>query len=170
MLAYDSAVLYDTPDFAYDGDAISRIALTIKEAIYRELKFGPVLGGLASSVRLDLRNSPPLRVPEDYPCVVFRRVTESEDNRVNFFRSRCEFEVIGTRGDGDELERIAGLLADFFGGVARTVGAFASDGTPDPGGGLRLKGLHVSTVDASSPELAESAVVLPFLFTGVRGA
>ena len=81
-LAYDAPLAYDSPAYTYDGEALA-VLLGIKEALYRELRFGGALEGLLdpSRVKLDMRQEV-ASSRDAYPYLVFRRVTSSEDNRV----------------------------------------------------------------------------------------
>lgn len=155
------------------------MAISIKEALYREIKYkmcgvGGVLYGLVSATRikLDMRNSPTTKTDAEYPWIVFRRITESENNQVNYSRNRIEIEVIGlrssaTKGD-DLLEQIKDIIKDYFKDQTRTWGQFTSTGTPDAATGLRMKGIFMNAVEGFNQDMDEKAHILVFLFTYLR--
>lgn len=126
-----------------------------------------------TNIKLDMRNTPSIgRTDADYPAIVFRRVTSSENNQVNYARERIEIEIIGLRSSStvgdDTLESIREILLNHFSGIQRTWGKFLADGTADPTGGLRLHCNYISTVEGFSQELDEKAHILIFLFNYLR--
>lgn len=149
--------------------------MTIKDAVYRELRFGGVLAGLVdgANIKQDLRNEvDEARDEGSYPIVVFRRVTSPEDNQVKFASARIEIELIGlvssaTKGD-DLLEQAREAIIDHFAGKHATWGKFEADGTADPDGGLRMKAVYVDTVDGFSEELDEKIQLVLFDFSYLR--
>jgi hypothetical protein len=168
-LLYDTPIAYDTPDYTYDGFAVEGL-LTIQEALYRELKFGPALLGLVPAARVKLDARADAETGGAYPWVVFRRITSSEHNRVRLARERWEIELIGSlseAGADDLLQAAQEALLDHFAGKHRTWGSFTPEGE-ESDNGLRMKCLHVSTVELIDDALAEKAHVLIFLFTYVR--
>lgn len=143
--------------------------LSIKDAIYRELRFSDVLSGLmdVSRVKLDMRPEVD-SLRESYPYVVFRRVTSAEANDVRYVRERWEIEVIGRTAQADTLDAISEALADHFGGRRRTWGQFTSDGSPQEGTGLKMKSLHLDTVELEDRTVGELAHIVILLFSYVR--
>jgi len=154
--------------------------LPIKDAIYRELRFGPVFNGLMdgaafrrANIKMDMRSVPSAtKADADYPYVVFRRISRTELTQVSYDRERIEIEVIGLQGSatkGDELlEGMENALIDRFGGKSGRWGAFTTDGTPDPTGGLPMKGIYLTSNDGYTGELHEKSRVLVFLFAYLR--
>ena len=154
--------------------------MTVKEAIYRELRFGLCAGPLSgvlspAKIKLDMRGSPSRQKLEtDYPFLVFRRVREAEDNQVKYAEDRYEFELIGLRSSaavGDDLlETVKDAVKDYFMGKTRTWGAFSPTGTPYPTQGVRASAHYQGCTEGFSPELTEKAHLLSFAFRYVRGA
>ena len=163
---YDSSILYDAPFLTYDGATVAFAELPVKDALYRELQYGAVLSGLVpqSNIKLDMRNTP----DRLYPFVVFRRITSSE-NVVRYVRERVEIEVIAARSQEALLDDIRDALLAEFAGQQKTWGQFTSDGVPDPETGLRMRCLHVSTVEGYSNDLQEKTHIHIFLFSYIRG-
>lgn len=152
--------------------------MTIKEAVYREIRFGlcgsgGALDGLVSGtkVKLDMRNTV-TSTESDYPFILFRRVTSSEDNQVNYAREQIELQVIGLRASatkGDSLlEEIREAILDEWMGTHKTFGAYTANGVADPTGGLRLRCQYLSTEEGFDADLQEKAHVLNFSFTYLR--
>lgn len=154
--------------------------MTIKDCLYRELRYrlcgsSGALNGLVSPdhVKLDMRNTiTSSKSPAEYPWIVFRRITESENNLVSHARERFEIEIIGLRSSptkGDALlEQIKDAIKDHFKGKHKTFGKFTSDGTADPGGGLKLKCQYVDTVEGFDAELEEKALITIWFLTYLR--
>ena len=173
VLTWDSDVIYDSPDYTWDGYFLGDNPLTIQEALSRELRYGEALDGLVDpgNVHMEMRLSA-TRDPSAYPAVIFRRITSSEDNRVRYARERWEIEVIGQltnpdTGD-DALEAIKESLLEQFAGKHRTFGAFDSDGTENPYTGLRMKCFHVNTLEFIDEDIDEKAHIHIFVFTYIR--
>lgn len=149
--------------------------MTIKDAIYRELCFGPALRGLvdASQIKQDMRGEvDALRKEGSYPIVIFRRVVSSERNDVRAAQERIEIELIGlqssaSKGD-DLLEKIREAIIDYFEGKRMTWGKFDANGTPDPNGGLRIAARYVNTIEGFSEEMDEKVQILLFDFSFIR--
>lgn len=108
----------------------------------------------------------------DYPWVIFRRITESEDNRIPYARERFEIEIIGLRSSatkGDAiLEPIKNAIKDHFKGTIKTIGKFTADGTPDPDGGIRVKSRYVDTVEGYDQTLKEKSLIMIFFLSYIR--
>lgn len=156
------------------------MSLTIKDALYRELRYGvcgvggPLHGILdPANIKLDMRNVPSATKSDaEYPWCIFRRVTESEDNQVNYDRARIEIELVGlrssaTKGD-DLLEQMKDIVKDYFKNQTKTWGQFQEDGTPDATTGLRMKGIYLSGTEGFSGELDEKVHLLIFSFNYLR--
>jgi hypothetical protein len=149
--------------------------MSIKDAIYRELRYSPVLMGLVdgSNIKLDMRSDvDALRQESSYPIVIFRRVISTEHNGVRVAQERIEIELIGlqssaTKGD-DRLEQIREAIINYFAGKRLTWGKFDANGNADPSGGLRMTARYVNTVDGFSEELDEKVQILLFDFSFVR--
>lgn len=154
--------------------------MSIKVSLYRELRFGlcgagGVLENLVSpaNVKQDRRNTPPSdRQESNYPYLLFRRVTASEDNDVDYARERIEIEAVGlfssaTVGD-DRLEDIREALASHFSGRRRTIGQFRADGTPDAAEGVTVACNYVSTVEGFDEDYQEKAHIHIFIFHLLR--
>lgn len=149
--------------------------MTIKDAIYRELCFGPVLQPFTngSHVKQDMRSEvDAMRKEGTYPIVIFRRVVSSERNDVRAAQERIEIELIGlqssaAKGD-DFLERMREAIIDHFEGKRRTWGKFDAEGNPDPTGGLRMAARYVNTIEGFSEELDEKVQILLFDFSFIR--
>lgn len=154
--------------------------MTIKDALFREFKFGlcgpgGALDGLVAQdhIKLDTRGTPSqTRAESDYPWIIFRRITNTENNQVRYSRERIEVEIIGllssaTKGD-DLLETIQTAIRDHFSGLSDRWGAYNEDGTPDPDGGLPMKGIYLSTIEDFTEDPHEKAQVMIFLFAFLR--
>lgn len=149
--------------------------MTIKDAIYRELRYGPVLTGLVGgeNIKQDMRSDvDAARQEGNYPIVVFRRVVSTEDNSVRAAQERIEIELIGlqssaAKGD-DLLEQIREAIIDHFEGKRMTWGKFDADGNPDPDGGLRMSARYVNTAEGFSEDLDEKIQILLFDFSFIR--
>jgi hypothetical protein len=150
--------------------------MTIKDALYRELKYGPALVGLVSpsNIKLDMRNSVSSTKSESaYPYVLFRRITSSENNQVRVAGERFEIEAIGLRSSGqsgdDTLEAIrTALLNAYVTGKGAKWGAYDEDGTPNPSQGVGLKCHYISTVEGYSEDFEEKSHIHIFRFTFLR--
>lgn len=149
--------------------------MRIKDAIYRELRYGTVLTGLVSggNIKLDMRSSVnATRSESAYPFVVFRRVSGTEDNQVRAADERIEIEAIGLRSSAnvgdDKLEQIRDALIDHFAGKHKTYGKFDANGNADPTGGLKLSARYVNTVEGFSDDLEEKVQILLFDFAYIR--
>jgi len=142
--------------------------LTIQEALFRELKFGPAIAGVVpgSHVRLDAR--PEAETGGPYPWVVFRRITSSEDNAVRLARERWEIEVLGNFADDALLQAASDAILDRFSAKHQTWGQFTADGDASTGTGLRMRAHHISTVELMDDALSEKSHLLIFRFTYVR--
>ena len=149
--------------------------MSIKDAIYRELRFGPVLTGLVDGTKIkqDMRSDvDALRKEGSYPIVIFRRVINTEQNDVRIAQERIEIELIGlqssaTKGD-DALEQIREAIMNYFAGKRVTWGKYDANGAPNPNGGLRMTARYVNTVDGFSEEMDEKVQILLFDFSFVR--
>jgi hypothetical protein len=149
--------------------------MSIKDAIYRELRYGPVLTGLVDGAKIkqDMRSDvDALRQEGSYPIVIFRRVINTEQNKVHVAQERIEMELIGlqssaTKGD-DRLEQIRETIINYFAGKRMTWGKYDANGTPNPNGGLRMSAHYVNTVDGFSEEMDEKVQILLFDFSFVR--
>lgn len=160
-LIYDADIVYDTPLYTYDGDLIEQISFTIKDAIYRELKFGTT-AELFADVLLDTR-----LIAGSLPVVTFRRITSSEINEIGYARDRFEIEIVAD--PADDVETLREAVLDAFAGKFRTLGAYNEQGTPDATVGLRAKALHVGTVEGYDERTRETYSILIFLFSYLRG-
>lgn len=152
--------------------------MTIKTALYRELKYnlcgsGGALYGLVSSsrVKLDMRTNVD-RTEANYPWIIFRRVTEGENNFVEYAGERFEIEIIGLRSSatkGDTLlEQIKDAIKDHFKGTHKTIGKYTANGTADPTGGLKVRARYFDTVEGFDETLEEKAHIMIFFFTYIR--
>ncbi len=147
--------------------------IDIKTALYRELRFGPTLAGLMdqTKIKLDMRLEPTTKTDAEYPEIVFRSVTQLE-NQVQYVRERVEIEIIGLRSStttGEaKLEQIRTAIMDEFPWQTKTWGKYAADGTPDPNGGLRLQCMFINKVEGFNSEFDEKVYILMFLFTYLR--
>lgn len=149
--------------------------MSIKDAIYRELRYSPVLTGLVDgkNIKQDMRSDvDALRQENSYPIVIFRRVVSTEHNSVRVAQERIEIELIGlqssaTKGD-DRLEQIRETIMNYFAGKRLTWGKYDANGNPDPSGGLRMTARYVNTVDGFSEELDEKVQIMLFDFSFVR--
>ena len=149
--------------------------MSIKDAIYRELRYGSVLTGLVSGTQIkqDMRSDiDASRQEGNYPLVIFRRVINTEHNAVCVSQERIEIELIGlqsssTKGD-DLLEQIREAIIDYFAGKRVTWGKYDENGNPDPNGGLLMTARYVNTVEGFSEELDEKVQVLLFDFSFIR--
>lgn len=154
--------------------------MTTKEVLYREIRYGLCGSGGAlenllagDHVKMDLRPEvSETRSESDYPWLIFRRVSESEDNQVQYQRERIEIELIGlhasaTKGD-DLLEQIKDAIKDHFMGKRKTWGKFDENGNADANGGEKLKAFYVDTVDGYSEGLDEKYQIMIWIFTRVR--
>ncbi len=168
MPAYDFPVAYDTPLLAYDGDLLVAVALRIKDALSRELKFN-VLVGLVDpdNIRLDMQLHASSD-KSDYPFVLFRRITSSEDNRIRYARERIEIEVVGRHLDpnagDDQVEAICDAILRAFAGKHRTWGKFNADGTPNNAIGLRMRCRHINTIPDNDDEEVAQLIILMFTY------
>jgi len=153
--------------------------MTIKDALYREFKYGlcgigGVLHGLVDPTRVKhyLRNRPSAtKKSTEYPYIVFRRVTKSQ-NKVRYTRERVEVEIIGLQADSkvgdDMLEQIEEILITYMDDTTKKWGQFTSSGTPDSTQGLGMTCRHISSVEGYSPEMDEKAHILIFAFYYLR--
>lgn len=152
--------------------------MTTKECLYRELRYGLCAGALSGLVAgdhiaMDLRPTPSAQRSEsDYPWLIFRRVTEGEDNQVAYQRERFEIVLIGlhessTKGD-DLLEQVKDAIKGHFAGKRKTWGKFDANGNADSGGGVKLKCVYLDTADSFSDDLDEKVQIMQFIFTRVR--
>lgn len=149
--------------------------MSIKNAIYRELRYGPALSGLVDGkcIKQDMRSDvDAARQEGSYPLVIFRRVINTEQNDVRLSQERIEIELIGlqssaAKGD-DLLEQIREAIIDHFAGKRMTWGKYDDSGNPDPSGGLRMTARYVNTVDGFSEEMDEKVQILLFDFSFVR--
>ena len=149
--------------------------MSIKDAIYRELRYGAVLTGLVDgkNIKQDMRSDvDSSRQEGSYPIVIFRRIINTEHNRVRAAQERIEIELIGlqssaAKGD-DLLEQIREAIIDYFAGKRLTWGKFDASGNPDPNGGLRMTARYVNTVEGFSEEMDEKVQILLFDFSFVR--
>lgn len=151
--------------------------MTIKDAIYRELKYnlcgsGGLLDGLvaADHVQLDVRpDIDANKDPADYPWVIFSRASETGDNKVGYTRDRYVIEVIGLLYDADKgdalLEQVKGILKRFFRGKMKTIGKYTAAGVADPNGGLKLACEYINTVEGYDHEDREKMHMLQFAFS-----
>ncbi len=123
-------------------------------------------------VKLKARSGPTQKTDDEYPWIIFRRITENENNQVKHAGPRVEISIIGLRGSatkGDDLlESIKDTLKDYFMDKTKTWGKYAADGTPDPSGGLRMRAYYISTVDDWVEELDETAQTMIWRFTYLR--
>jgi hypothetical protein len=122
-------------------------------------------------IKLDMRNEPPNKTDADYPAIVFRTVTQME-NQVQYVRERVEIELIGLQSSettGEELlEQLREAVMNAFAWQTKTWGKFTADGTPDPTGGLRLQCSFVSKVEGFNKDFDEKVYILLFFFTYLR--
>ena len=153
--------------------------MTIKEALHRELKYGLCRDGALSGlvdpnrVKLDRRDAVSSTASaEEYPWIIFRRITENEHNIIPHARERIEFEIIGLHGSaakGDTLlEQVKDAIKDHFKGKLKTFGKFTADGTADPTGGLKLKCRYMDTVEDRETSLKEKSQIMVFFFSYIR--
>lgn len=153
--------------------------MTIKEVLHREIKYAlcrdGALSDLVSPDRVKLNNRGNVsstKSPDDYPWIIFRRITETENNIVPYVRERVEIEIIGLRGNaekGDELiEQVKDAIKNHFKGKLKTYGKFTEDGAADPTGGLRLKCRYESTIDDHETSLTELSQIMIFFFSAIR--
>ncbi len=154
--------------------------MTTKDAIFRELRYGlagsgGALEGLIDPLRIkmDVRIQPDSeQSDDDYPWLIFRRITSSEDNAVRYARERYEFELIGKISSEDKnddlLEQIRDALIDHFAGKMKTWGKFTEDGTADPSGGLKMRAMYMDSVDMTEFNSNEKVQILMFTFTHIR--
>jgi hypothetical protein len=134
--------------------------MTLKQAIYNELQTfcaGTTLLS-AANVKLDMRTT--LDTAEkNYPYLLFRRVTDSEETDSRFNRQRFEFEIVGLRSSktkGDRLlEELKDMLKDHFSGLKMI-------------GGIRMWGLYIDTMEGFDSTLEEKAYIMQFAFHSVR--
>lgn len=153
--------------------------VTIKDALFRELKYGLCGSGgtleslmSATNIEMDMRTNAPAPVDGSYPFIVFRSVNNFEDNQINYTRERVEIELIGlrsspTKGD-DLLQQMRDLIKDHFMGRFKTIGKFTANGAADPNGGLKVKAVYINTVEGFDESLKEKAHIMIFIFTAVR--
>ncbi|MDB5344262.1 MAG: hypothetical protein JWP89_2639 [Schlesneria sp.] len=154
--------------------------MTIIDAIYRELRFGLCgTGGALENlvaedhIKQDMRNTIDSgKAPATYPWIIFRRITESENNQIRYSRERFEIEIIGlrsspTKGDG-LIEQIKDAIKDHFAGKLKTFGKFTSEGMADPDGGLKLKSFYSDTTEGYDVTLTEKAKIMVFFFSYIR--
>jgi hypothetical protein len=150
--------------------------MTCKDAVYRQLLYGSTLDGLlaAGAFRLghlkqDMRLEPDQEQSDDeYPWVIFRRVSWEKDDRTGVVTEVIEFELIGkqssaTKGD-DLLEQIKDALVSTFGGKHQTWGKYDEDGNADPSGGKRMRSSHQDTSESFDSDLDEKIQLVTFRF------
>lgn len=154
--------------------------MTLKDALWRELKYGlcgsgGTLEGLVEQdhVKLDVRIEPDSARPEaDYPWILFRVARHEEDDQVRYVKGTVEITLIGLRSSaakGDTLlEELRTLLIDHFSGKRKTWGKFDADGNADPSGGLRMGCAYRDTVEAVDDTLNEKLYVLVMDFAYAR--
>lgn len=167
-IVYDEDIVYDSPDYTYDGYFCGDL-VTFKEALFRELR--AVLSSLVADghivldERLTYSND-----DSDYPWVIIRRITDSEDNCVRAVRDRWEIEVIcrtssATKG-ADLAEDIRDTIREAFSGQGRRLGAFDSDGDALPESGIIARCFFVNYVPFTEGD--ETGERIGYAFSYVR--
>jgi hypothetical protein len=149
--------------------------LTLKDALYRELKYGPTLSGLVdpAKIKMDVRLEPDSSQSEaEYPYLIFRRVNGPVQDDIGMVKETIEIELIGkissgTKGD-DLLEQIKDGLITKFAGHRKTWGKYTANGVADPSGGLKAAVAHLDSTDAFDDQIDEKIQTLTFVFAYLR--
>lgn len=150
--------------------------MTLKEALWREIKYGMCgAGGVWENtvdpdhVCVDARDDIDAENdPDDYPWLVIGRIVKTEHSTVQRARERMGFAAIAllrhaTKND-DLLETMMTDLQDHFQGTHKTIGKFDEDGTPNANVGLRVACEFINATDGFSENEEEKVQIGEFAF------
>lgn len=153
---------------------------TLKDAIYKELKFGLAATGgdldglvLQDNIKQDKRAEIDQdREAASYPYIIFYRVTSTEQTDIKWRRSRFVIELIGLEGidgsDDDALEAIHDIILSHFSFRKKRIGGYTDAGVVDATKGLVVKPFYVDTADGSFEGMQEKRQLMQFAFSYVR--
>lgn len=154
--------------------------MTLKEAIWREIKFGMCgAGGVwddvvdPDHVCLDARDDIDAENAEtDYPWVIIGRMIKTQPQSIGRVSDRMAIATIGLlrsedKGD-DLLEQLQEDLEDHFHDKHMTIGKFSATGVAEPNGGLRVHGRYINTTDGFSENEDEKVQIGEFAFAYTR--
>lgn len=167
-LAYNTIAPYNSRYYSYNGYQVVFEVITIKEALYRQLRYGAVVEGFvdASDIQLDGR----LTIDGTRPWLLLRRITSTEDNQVRYARDRFEMEIVVPDSTDREslIESIREAIMEEFAGKRKTVGKYGDDGSPLFEGGLVLNCQHINTIEGYDEDRKEKYQILIFAFRYFR--